>query len=134
MKAKIQRIWVEGPLPGLNEMIASAKKRSKGTKWNAYAALKKKWTVHLSFIFKAELRPVRTAYVVFGWVEKNKRRDPDNIAAGGRKILLDSLVHAGIIKDDNWKYIDGFEDTFEVGHKAGVMLNIIGKIEKGNGK
>lgn len=47
------------------------------------------------------------------WVEKNKRRDLDNITFG-RKIIQDSLVQCGVLKNDGWKYVVGFSDKFEV--------------------
>lgn len=44
------------------------------------------------------------------WYEKNKRRDHDNIVFS-KKFILDSLQKAGVIGNDNWGWISGFEDT-----------------------
>lgn len=46
------------------------------------------------------------------WVEKNARRDLDNIAFG-KKFIQDGLVKARIIANDNRKYITGFSDSFK---------------------
>ena len=47
-------------------------------------------------------------------VPQDKRTDPDNIAAGGRKVILDGLVEGGILPDDGWGDVEGFSDTFAV--------------------
>ena len=51
--------------------------------------------------------------VKFKWVMPNRRKDKDNIAFA-KKFCLDSMQEAGLIVNDGWKEIDGFEDTFEV--------------------
>jgi hypothetical protein len=42
------------------------------------------------------------------YVEPNRKRDPDNIVAGGTKLLLDSLVGAGVLRGDGWSDNLGF--------------------------
>ena len=49
----------------------------------------------------------------FKWVMPNRRKDKDNIAFA-KKFILDGMQDAGLIVNDGWKEIDGFEDTFEV--------------------
>ncbi len=56
-------------------------------------------------------KPVFMEYL---WVEKNKRRDLDNISSFGRKVIQDSLVISHVLKNDGWKEIVGFSDSFEV--------------------
>lgn len=65
----------------------------------------------------------------FHWVEENKRRDYDNVAFG-KKFILDAMVKARKLKDDNRKCVAGFWDTFGYGKKAFVMLEIY-EIEEG---
>lgn len=36
------------------------------------------------------------------------------MSAFGRKVILDGLVQAGILPNDNWNYVDGFQDEFYV--------------------
>ena len=57
------------------------------------------------------------------WVERDARRDPDNIASA-KKFILDAMVKKGKLKDDSMRYVKGFEDTFEVGDGWRVILNI----------
>ena len=62
--------------------------------------------------------------IYFQWVRKNTRTDPDNIAQA-KKYVLDGLVAAGVLKDDAWKYISGFHDTFAIDQKSqGVIVTI----------
>ena len=49
----------------------------------------------------------------FNWVEKNKKRDLDNICFA-KKFILDALVTAQVITDDSWSYVNGFTDSFDV--------------------
>lgn len=54
--------------------------------------------------------PIR---LIFSWYEQNKRRDKDNIAFA-KKFILDAMVNAGVIPNDGWGYVDGFEDKFYI--------------------
>ena len=60
------------------------------------------------------VRIERPVFMKYLWVEPNRRRDLDNISSFGRKVIQDSLVDAGVLKDDGWKYVVGFSDSFEV--------------------
>jgi Holliday junction resolvase RusA-like endonuclease len=118
-----QTLWIPGKLPGLNELIKAAK--SGRGKYNAYSRLKHHWTEKLATLFVlSKIKRRKSVYLSFSWCEKTRRRDPDNIAAGGRKLILDALVRARVIRDDGWKQIRGWEDTFETSHKEGVWLKI----------
>lgn len=50
------------------------------------------------------------------WYEKNKRRDPDNVAFA-KKFVLDSLVESGTFPGDGQRYVLGFIDHFRVDSK-----------------
>jgi len=107
-------LWIPGPLPGMNELIAAAK--GFGGTGRGYSNMKRDWTDRVALYAKAEkLRTLLPPVMLrFRWVEKARRRDPDNIAAGGRKLVLDGLVKAGVIGGDGWTQIAGWIDTFEV--------------------
>lgn len=64
--------------------------------------------------------PVR---IHFHWIEGNKRRDLDNVAFA-KKFILDALVKAGKLKDDNRKCVTAFTDTFDWGDETKVILEI----------
>ena len=67
-----------------------------------------------------DLPPVR---IHFHWIEDNKRRDLDGICFA-KKFILDALVKAGKLADDNRKIVTAFIDTFEYGDEAKVILEI----------
>jgi len=50
----------------------------------------------------------------FTWYMCNRRTDPDNVCAFARKVILDGMQKAGIIDNDGWKQVAGFEDSFYV--------------------
>jgi len=112
------------PLPGLNELLAWAKSR-RGA-WSQYAAQKRRWEQRLVRLIQTQrLKPVARAWLWLLWVEPTRRRDPDNIAAGGRKLLLDALVASGVLPADNWQAIQGWTDQFLVDpDQAGVYVTI----------
>lgn len=59
----------------------------------------------------------------FLWIEENKKRDLDNVCFA-KKFILDSLVKAGKLKDDNRNCVVGFTDNFEYGKTSKVILEI----------
>jgi len=120
-------LWIPGVLPGLNDLLAAAK--GAGGTGRGYARLKRQWGTHVwACARNAGLHrtpfvgPVRMA---FKWVERDRRRDPDNLCAGGRKIVNDSLVKAGVLANDGWRHIHSWSDTWRVDPKnPGVRVTI----------
>lgn len=55
--------------------------------------------------------PIRLNYL---FIEPTNRRDKDNICALFVKCFQDSLVRAGFLPDDSWKYIDNWYCDFAV--------------------
>ena len=118
-------LWVPGPLPGLNEIIDAAK--GSGGRGAGYARLKRDWTEAVWAYAKNQRLPAFPGRVVieFRWFEKERRRDPDNVAAGGRKLVLDGLVKAGVLKGDGWKFVQSWTDRFDVApDRPGVAVTI----------
>jgi hypothetical protein len=107
------QLWVEGPLPGMNEIVEAAK--GAGGVGKHYANLKKAWTDTVWALALQARLPKFPGRVVlrFEWFEADKRRDPDNFAAA-KKFLLDGLVKAGVLKGDDWRYIESFSDYWRV--------------------
>ncbi len=102
-------------LPGLNEYIAAERaNRQKG------AALKRKYQRAVMLALKKQLRgPLREpVFMRYTWVEKDRRRDKDNISSFGRKVIQDALVELHALKNDGWANIEGFSDRFLVDRKT----------------
>ena len=103
-----QTITIPGELPSLNAVLAGAKRH-----WSSYAALKKALTNKIAWIAKGQLTPIPNGPVdlVFRWVTKNRKADPDNISHGA-KYIIDGLVAAGILPNDGRKTIRSLTHHF----------------------
>ena len=103
-----QTLIIPHELPALNRVIDESKKH-----WSAYHKLKLQYTGLVACLARRQLRPVLSGrvYLSFVWYCPDRRKDPDNISSAGRKMILDGLTQAGIIKDDSWRLIEGFSDT-----------------------
>jgi Holliday junction resolvase RusA-like endonuclease len=126
MDKKVQTFSIfDNTMPGFNEIIAAAKMRSFRTRnYNGYAIMKKNWGERLSLaIRESGITKVKRAFFEIDWLEKNKKRDPDNIAAFV-KFIFDGLQKEGIIENDGWKQIAGWVNSFHVTGQRGVIVNI----------
>lgn len=56
-------------------------------------------------------KPIHISYL---FVEKNRRRDKDNVASFAMKVIQDALVNCEVIKNDGWRHIESFGCDFEV--------------------
>lgn len=112
-------------MPGFNEMIKAAKTfGTTGKRFNAYAAMKKKWGEKIGRIIKQQhIFSVDKLFLYLIWFEPNRRRDPDNIAAF-IKFILDALQKEKIIDNDGWKNISGWKNKFIITRKRGVEVRL----------
>jgi len=119
----IQTFFIPGALPGMNEIIAASKKRYKKIPY--YSIIKNRYTfIIINAIKIARIKPVNQFQLNIEWTERNKKRDPDNIAAG-IKFILDSLIITGIIKNDGWAENKGWTNKFNVGTQPKIKVDII---------
>ncbi len=110
MSKKTDTIIIPGELPDLNQIIAESKNH-----WGSYSSLKKANTQLVAFCTKqATKRKYKKIDLDITWYCKNKRKDKDNIMAGGLKMILDGLVVAGVIQNDGWAHIGSINNHFEV--------------------
>ena len=101
-----QSMFIPGPLPGMNDYIST------GSRF-IYDKAKKKWKGIIAHAIKEHgLGPMPSAWFRFQWREKAKRRNPDNFAAIGKKFIFDALVSTGILENDGWREILGWEDRW----------------------
>ena len=78
-----------------------------------------------SFILE-QLRGIQfegKVYLHFRWIEPNRQRDLDNVCFA-KKFILDAMVKAGKLKDDNRRFVTAFTDTFSYGDTTKVILTI----------
>lgn len=117
------KLVIPGTLPGCNEYInAQRRDRQLG------ARLKRETEERILWAIRQQLRGVqfdKPVVMHYLWVEKNRKRDKDNIAFA-RKFVQDALVKAGVLKNDGWREIAGFSDDFAVDeNRTRVEVNIL---------
>ena len=102
-----ETLIVRGKLPDFNSLLNDVKRH-----WKFYAKSKKYWTgVTVAECVAQRLRPVTPPVKIdFVWYN-NGRKDPDNIRIAS-KMIIDGLVKASILPEDNQKIIKGFTDLF----------------------
>lgn len=119
-------IW--GTLPGMNDFIGENRRN-----YHAGAKLKKEaqfLVVTAARKCLKKWKPSGPVWMSYRWYEPNRKRDKDNIAAGGRKIIQDALVEAGYLRNDGWNDIKGFSDEFFIDKKEPrVEVFIIEEVE-----
>lgn len=100
---------IEGELTDLNTF----NRASYQSRWNANS-IKKTETEKVARLAKSQLKPLNPPiYIEYRFYVKDRRKDPDNIVFA-RKFINDGLVDAGIIPNDGWKEIDGWNDVWLV--------------------
>ena len=105
-----QHFTIQGRLMGLNEYTA-ANRRNRHT---GNRAKRENQDIVQWAIKAARLRPVKRPVRIWClWLEKDKRRDPDNVAFA-IKMILDALVEEKILQGDGWAHVVGIEHWFEV--------------------
>lgn len=118
----IHLLTIPGSLPGLNEYIDC----ERASKYRA-AKMKREVQEYIGWHIRKCLRGVkfsRPVVMYYLWVEKDRRRDKDNIAFA-RKFIQDALVQQGVLRDDGWGGVEGFYDDFRVDkNKARVEVRI----------
>jgi len=107
-------------LPTLNEMIRTAR----GNKFAA-AAQKKKYTNMVALEIMAQTPTVcfEAVSLDITWLETKKKRDPDNVFAA-QKFLLDGIVAANIIKDDDRDHVASITNRIALSNTRGVVVTI----------
>ena len=103
---------IPGRLPGLNEYTGACR-----THPQAGAKMKKDGEKKVGACILQQLAGVRIGHPViidFTWTEKDRRRDPDNIAGFGTKVILDALVEAGVLPDDSQRYVRKLTNFYDV--------------------
>ena len=114
---------IPGRLPGMNEYTSAQRaNRYKGAKLKADAQDLCVWQIKQQLKNVKISRPVRLHYI---WYEQNCRRDLDNISGFGHKVIQDALVQCQVLKDDGWKEIVGYTDTFAVDKKNPRIVLIL---------
>lgn len=114
----MNKIEIPFRLPSLNNYINECRKNK-----FAGAKMKKNIDSDIGYYINKLPRYEKPIKIRFTWVEENKRRDLDNVCFA-KKFILDSMVKAGKLKDDNRNYVVGFEDSFKYDKESKVILEV----------
>lgn len=120
---KVLKFTINQRLPSLNDIIKVAKQTGRGI---LYSNLKNKYTnIVCDSIPNSFNNVFSSIYLALKWFEKNRKRDPDNVAFA-IKFILDGLCKKGVIINDNSKVIVGWNNKFIYGEDDKVEVNIYG--------
>ena len=114
----MNKIEIKFRLPSLNNYIDECR-----TSKYAGAKMKKEVEEDIGWYINQLPKYKKPIKIHFHWVEENKRRDLDNVCFA-KKFILDSMVKAGKLQNDNRNCVTGFTDTFEYGKESKVILEI----------
>ena len=112
----------------VNKRLMGLNEYTKYNRTNKYAGAeaKKKEQQYIINCIKQQLGNIKINKPVIGhftWIEENKRRDLDNICFA-KKFILDALVQAGVLQDDNRKIVTNFTDSFEHSNSSKVIVEL----------
>lgn len=126
-----RRLKIPWRLPGRNELDSLSRFSP-----HRYNSTKKREQDSIALAAQsAKLQPAVGPLIVGCiWYETDRRRDPDNIVSGGRKLLLDALGPgragrcgwhgARVMHCDGWHCVSMLVDVFEVRKNPGVEVVI----------
>jgi Holliday junction resolvase RusA-like endonuclease len=92
-------IIIEDLPPTMNDMIADAR----SSRYKS-SSVKKHWTDRIAEVVRGNTPYTGKVWIEWCWYVKNFSRDADNIAASS-KYIMDGIVEAGVIVDDNLRII-----------------------------
>lgn len=117
-KEYVDKVEIPLRLPSLNNYINECRK-------NRYAGanMKRQTEEDIMWYINKLPRYKNPIQIHFHWIEENKKRDLDNVCFA-KKFILDAMVKAGKLKDDNRNCVTGFTDTFEYAKESKVVLEI----------
>lgn len=107
-----QNVWIE-------------KNRIRKGAWSAGNDMKQRdQKIILGFLQKQLKSPlIEPVFIEFRYYCPNGKRDPDNVSGYFHKIFLDALVKSGRLKNDGFKNVFGFCDSFFI-DKGNVRIEI----------
>lgn len=120
LRESVLKFVISGRLPGLNDIVdANRSNRFYG------ASQKKKETQRcaLEIIRQTSGRITQPFRLRVTWIERDLRRDPDNVAAG-IKFIADALVEVGRIPNDTREFVRGIEHIFQLPDKQNPRIEV----------
>ena len=127
------KLIIDGRLPCLNDYLKAERQtyRSGGGFTTKGNEMKKASQEVIIWRIRQQLRGVhidRPIHISYTFAEKNMKRDKDNVASFGLKVIQDSLVLAGVIDNDGWKNIESFSCNFILDRENPRIIVLIQEI------
>lgn len=103
---------INGRLPSMNQWVNA-------NRTNPYAGNKMKHDAmeHIQLCIREQLHDLRISSPVllsYEFYEDSMKRDHDNVYSFAAKVIQDALVRCGVLRNDGWHEIIGFDAVFEV--------------------
>lgn len=121
-----QEFTIKDRMPNLNDYVNALKKHR-----NAGDDMRDEW--HDVVVQECRVaglgRFTEPVFIEFNWYEPNYKRDIDNVAFA-KKFILDGLQKAGVLQNDNYRWVKGFSDKFHYRKGSGVHV-IMTEVEDG---
>ena len=121
------KIVIYTPIPTLNQIIGNAAGRN--GRYSPHAvnkrAVEAKIVGEICAQVDAGAKVSPASHFHFKWECKDRRRDPDNIAGGGQKMVLDALQKAGVLEGDGWEYVKFITHEFYALNNAKLKPRVI---------
>jgi hypothetical protein len=110
----VNTLWIPRTLSNLNDLIRQRGIRFGKNGASAYSASKAKLEETVGVLALARGFRVQPGCWAFSflYVESDRRRDPDNIAGGARKVILDALQRAKLMNGDGWRTVRSIHEEF----------------------
>lgn len=106
-----QTLVIPGQICDLNTYIGA----ERTNRFKAAKIKKDEGELVWALIKQQSLKPCpRPVQIVYKFYCKNKRKDKSNICAFAIKVIEDSLVTAGVLKNDGWDDIIDFSHEWEI--------------------
>lgn len=104
------KLIIIGKLPGLNDYISANRTHpQKGNNMKKDSEEAVIWPIRQQL---RDLHITKPVMLKYDFYEPNKKRDLDNISSFAHKVIQDSLVKTGVLKNDGWNEIIGMLDQF----------------------
>lgn len=115
---------VRGKFPTLNDLL-----REHGVSPHAYNKTKKRWQALIASTVRLYRVPAfKSAVITYKLLEKDKRRNPSNVAATAVKFIEDALVGMCVLKNDGWSEVLAFRAEWSLESFQGVYVTIEGEV------
>ena len=124
---KAYKFIIHGKLPGLNDYLKAERIMRHGH-CNGND-MKQEYQCKISSAIRMQLKHLeikRPVSISYSFYEPNRKRDLDNISSVAHKFIQDALVKCGVLENDGWQNIIGFDDHFYIDrHNPRIEVTLV---------